>query len=134
MRGKEFQRVKAALLSELDVTLQKCCHQRLKDVVNDLQIHHAGIKPDASPDEVFAVFLKSGVLKTMTGTPIVRMRESLERLKTGTFGLCASCGRNIPAAYLEKYPTATRCASCDRQAQKLMRPANNGIAAKSDIN
>ncbi len=76
MKGKELQRVKVALLSELDVTLQKCCHQRLTDVVNDLQIHYASIKPDSSPDEVFSVFLQSGVLRTMTAAPIVRMRES----------------------------------------------------------
>ncbi len=123
MKGKELQRVKAALLSELDITLQKCCHQRLKDVVNDLQIRYASIKPDSSPDEVFSVFLQSGVLKTMTAAPIVRMRESLERIRTGTFGLCISCGRNISAKYLEQNPTTTHCASCDRESQKLMRPA-----------
>jgi RNA polymerase-binding transcription factor DksA len=123
MKGKELQRVKAALLSELDVSLQKCCHQRLTDVVNDLQIHYASIKPDSSPDEVFSVFLQSGVLKTMTAAPIVRMRESLERIRKGTFGLCVTCGRNIPAAYLEKNPTTTHCASCDRESQRLMRPA-----------
>jgi len=125
MKGKELQRVKVALLSELDVTLQKCCHQRLKDVVNDLQIHYASIKPDSSPDEVFSVFLQSGVLRTMTAAPIVRMRESLERIRMGTFGLCAVCGRKISAAYLEKNPTATRCASCGQESQKLMRPAGS---------
>jgi len=125
MKGKELQRVKAALLSELDVSLQKCCHQRLTDVVNDLRIHYASIKPDSSPDEVFSVFLQSGVLKTMTAAPIVRMRESLERIRMGTFGLCVTCGKNISAAYLEKNPTTTHCASCDRESQRLMRPAGS---------
>ena len=125
MKGKELQRVKAALLSELDVSLQKYCHQRLKDVVNDLQIRYASIKPDSSPDEVFSVFLQSGVLKTMTAAPIVRMRESLERIRMGTFGRCVLCGREILAKYLEQNPTTTHCASCDRESQKLMRPAGS---------
>ena len=125
MKGKELQRIKAALLSELDVTLQKYCHQRLTDVVNELQIHYASIKPDSSPDEVFSVFLQSGVLRTMTAAPIVRMRESLERIRKGTFGLCVTCGRNISPAYLEKNPTTTRCASCDRESQRLMRPVGS---------
>ena len=123
MKGKELQRVKAALLSELDVSLQKYCHQRLKDVVNDLRLRHINVKPDSSPDEVFSVFLQSGVLKTMTAAPIVRMRESLERIRMGTFGLCALCGREISAKYLIQNPTTTRCASCDRESQRLMRPA-----------
>jgi RNA polymerase-binding transcription factor DksA len=125
MRGKELERVKVALLSELDVSLQKCCHQRLTDVVNDLRIHYASIKPDSSPDEVFSVFLQSGVLRTITAAPIVRMRESLERIRKGTFGFCVTCGRNISAAYLEKNPTTTHCASCDRESQKLMHPAGS---------
>jgi RNA polymerase-binding transcription factor DksA len=123
MKGKELQRVKAALLSELDISLQKYCHQRLKDVVNDLQIRYASIKPDSSPDEVFSAFLQSGVLKTMTAAPIVRMRESLERIRVGTFGLCALCGREISAKYLEQNPTTTHCASCNKESQRLMRPA-----------
>jgi RNA polymerase-binding transcription factor DksA len=125
MKGRELQRVKAALLSELDVTLQKCCHQRLKDIVNDLQIRYANIKPDSSPDEIFSVFLQSGVLNTMTAAPIVRMRESLERIRMGTFGLCALCGREISAKYLEQNPTTTHCASCGQESQRLMRPAGS---------
>jgi RNA polymerase-binding transcription factor DksA len=122
MKGKELQRVKAALLTELDMTLQKCCHQRLNDVVNDLQIRYANIKPDSSPDEVFSAVLQSGVLKTISAAPMVRMRESLERIRLGTFGLCVFCGRKISAKYLEQNPTTTHCASCDKESQKLMRP------------
>jgi hypothetical protein len=125
MKGKEFQRAKAALLSELDVTLQKYCHQRLNDVVNDLRLRYVNVKPDSSPDEVISVFLQSGVLKTVSAAPIVRLRESLERIRLGTFGLCVSCGRKISAAYLEQNPTTTHCTACDRESQKLMRPAGS---------
>jgi RNA polymerase-binding transcription factor DksA len=125
MKGKEFQRVKAALLSELDVTLQKYCHQRLNDVVNDLRLRYADVKPDSSPDEVISVFLQSGVLKTISALPMVRLRESFERIRLGTFGLCVSCGRKISAASLEQNPTTTHCASCDRESHKLMRPAGS---------
>jgi RNA polymerase-binding transcription factor DksA len=123
MKGKELQRVKAALLSELDVTLQKCYHQHLDDVMNDLRLRYVNIKPDSSPDEVLSMFLQSGVLKTMSAAPMVRMRESLERIRMGTFGLCALCGREISSQYLERNPTTTHCLSCDKESQKLMRPA-----------
>lgn len=120
MKGKELQRVKTALLKELDVTLQQCYHQRLNDVMNDFRIRHINIRLNSSPDEVFSLFLQSGVLKTMSAPPMVRMRESLERLRTGTFGLCAICGNEIAIAYLEQNPTTKHCASCDQESQKLL--------------
>ena len=125
MKGKELQRVKSALLSELDITLQKYCHQRLNDVVNDLRLRYANVKPDSSPDEVISVLLQSGVLKTISAAPMVRLRESFERIRMGTFGLCVLCGRKISAASLERNPTTTHCAACDQGSQRLMRPAGS---------
>jgi RNA polymerase-binding transcription factor DksA len=120
MKVKELQRVKAALLKELDATLQKYCHQRLNDVMNDFRIHCTDIKPESSPDDVFSIFLRSGVLKTYSAAPMVRMRESLERLRLGTFGLCARCGRKIPPKYLEINPTTIHCESCSEESKKLI--------------
>jgi RNA polymerase-binding transcription factor DksA len=120
MKGKELQRVKTALLKELDVTLQQCYHQRLHDVVNDFRVRFADIKTNSSPDEVFSLFLQTGVLKTMSAAPMVRVRESLERLRSGTFGFCTVCGGNISTASLEKNPTTTHCPSCDQESQKLI--------------
>ena len=125
MKGKENLRAKVALLSELDVTLQKICHQRLDDVVNELRLRYVNVKPDSSPDEMISVFLQSGVLKTISAAPIVKLRASLERIRLGTFGLCTSCGRKISAVYLEQNPTSPRCASCDKVSQKLMQPVGS---------
>jgi len=122
MKNNELQNVKTALLKELDITLQQCCHQRLKDVMNDLRIHYVNIRPDSSPDDVFSIVLESGVLKTISAAPVVQMLESLERLRKGTFGFCTLCGREVTAKYLEKHPTTMHCELCDKESDKLMRP------------
>jgi RNA polymerase-binding transcription factor DksA len=122
MKNNELQNVKTALLRELDVTLQQCCHQRLKDVMNDLLIHYVNIKPDSSPDDVFSIVLESGVLKTVSAAPVVQMRESLERLRKGTFGFCTLCSSEISTNYLEQNPTTMHCELCDRESNKLMSP------------
>ncbi|MCM3778458.1 TraR/DksA family transcriptional regulator [Microbacterium hydrocarbonoxydans] len=44
--------------------------------------------------------------------------EAMDRLDAGTYGLCAHCGRPIPAARLEVRPFATHCVAC---AEKLGR-------------
>jgi RNA polymerase-binding transcription factor DksA len=121
MKGKELQRIKAALLEKLDSALQKCYHQGLQEVITDLRIHYTNIKPDSSPDEIFSLFLQTGILKTMSSAPIVQMRESLERLHKGTFGSCTLCGREISIKRLEKDPTASWCESCEKESQKLLR-------------
>jgi RNA polymerase-binding transcription factor DksA len=122
MKSKELQSVKSALLKELDITLQKCCHQRLKDVMNELRIRYVTIKPDSSPDDIFTTVLQSGVLKTVSAPPMILMRESLERMRKGTFGLCVLCGREITVKYLEQHPTTTRCEICIKESDKLMHP------------
>ena len=42
--------------------------------------------------------------------------EAIERLDAGTYGICANCGRPIPAERLEVRPFATHCVAC---AEKL---------------
>jgi RNA polymerase-binding transcription factor DksA len=39
---------------------------------------------------------------------------ALERRAAGTYGMCATCGRPIPAARLAARPAARTCVSCAR--------------------
>lgn len=38
--------------------------------------------------------------------------KALERILDGTYGTCAQCGREIPAARLEARPESTLCVDC----------------------
>ena len=40
------------------------------------------------------------------------MRDALQRLRTPQFGVCESCGGDIPYAKLTGDPGLTRCLSC----------------------
>lgn len=44
--------------------------------------------------------------------------EALARMDAGTYGICANCGRPIPAGRLEVRPFAVHCVAC---AEKLGR-------------
>lgn len=39
---------------------------------------------------------------------------ALKRIALGTYGVCVSCGQPIERERLEAYPTANRCAACQR--------------------
>lgn len=43
------------------------------------------------------------------------IKEALERIAAGTFGICAHCHRRIPLARLRALPTARLCIDCKRR-------------------
>lgn len=43
---------------------------------------------------------------------------SLERIASGTYGLCMDCGINIPLARLQAAPEALRCIACQETFEK----------------
>lgn len=43
------------------------------------------------------------------------IEDALERLETGTFGYCESCGAPIRLARLLDNPATRLCSSCDKQ-------------------
>jgi DnaK suppressor protein len=42
------------------------------------------------------------------------IERALQRMALGTYGTCVSCGEPIERKRLEVYPTANRCAACQR--------------------
>ena len=43
---------------------------------------------------------------------LLEIEAALDRVESGTYGRCASCGEQIPSARLEAMPAATVCVTC----------------------
>jgi sporulation protein, yteA family len=57
-----------------------------------------------------------------------RIDAALRRMDTGEYGICAACGRFIPAERLEAMPTAAYCVEHEpRQRENEGRPAEEGF-------
>ncbi|MDQ1203750.1 TraR/DksA C4-type zinc finger protein [Microbacterium sp. SORGH_AS_0862] len=56
-------------------------------------------------------------LRRAAGTEIDEIDDALRRLEDGAFGVCASCGRDIPVGRLLVRPTATLCVSCGERGR-----------------
>ena len=61
---------------------------------------------------------KSQLLAQRGGDYIEYLNEALQRIETGTFGLCRICGGEIGRARLEAVPTATQCISCKSKREE----------------
>jgi RNA polymerase-binding protein DksA len=52
------------------------------------------------------------------GCVVEEIDEALERIKTGEYGACESCGAEIPEARLEVIPQARLCIKCQEELEK----------------
>jgi DnaK suppressor protein len=52
---------------------------------------------------------------------IPKIQQALARIRTGTFGLCTTCGQPIGAARLRARPVTDLCIDCKREAERLER-------------
>jgi DnaK suppressor protein len=58
----------------------------------------------------------SGVQQTQVESELLAINEALDRIDTGSFGTCLSCGQEISAIRLNPIPWAQYCITC----QELM--------------
>jgi DnaK suppressor protein len=52
---------------------------------------------------------------------ISKIQHALERLESGTFGLCETCGKPISPARLRARPVTTLCIDCKKEAELVER-------------
>lgn len=69
-------------------------------------------------------------LRAAAATTIARIDDALERIESGSFGVCNECGSPIPRERLEALPYAERCIECaERVDPSGDRPAEEEALA-----
>jgi len=108
----------AQLKTELEEELA-----RLESAVAELDRHDRDSQSEASGENVYRDHMADQGSATfereldMTFEENERdlleeVRTALARIDAGTYGTCARCGAEIPAARLEAVPTASLCITC----------------------
>ncbi len=116
MRKQEMGRYQRQLNRQLAVLLghgEETVHQMMKRA-DDLPdpTDRASLETDRS----HALRLRDRDRKLIS-----KIQEALERIASGTFGVCESCGRRISQARLRARPVTTFCIECKREAEQLER-------------
>jgi DnaK suppressor protein len=85
---------------------------RLGDAVNDAGDDQADVGAKAYEREhELALIHTSRELLTQT-------EQALERIDTGTYGTCESCGEPIGKARLQAFPRAVLCVACKQREER----------------
>lgn len=124
MDTASLNRVKVALLRELEVTFQSRFHQHLAEVITDLKVHNIERSGEAKADEALTVIQSSGILHLMSGPELAPLRSALERLRSGDYGTCTRCGRRIALQELEQRPTTQMCSRCQPHSEAARTSAH----------
>lgn len=108
--------LKLAMLRQLDANLQQNYHQTLLEVLNELRMRSIVAQPDPTPDKVFSVILQAHILARKCAPDTSQLRDALERMVCGKYGLCIRCGKEISVSMLLKDPSRPCCLRCQAKA------------------
>ena len=85
---------------------------------------------DAVDQLKMAVEREMGALALQSGTEVLRqIRVALQRMQTGSYGLCIRCEEEIPLKRLQALPWAVRCVRCQEAEDKIETQKHLSAAA-----
>lgn len=65
----------------------------------------------------FLTLEKDGAIKAIERDQLEQIKQALQRLDDGTYGLCSECGELIPLERLDILPYAALCVRCQSQQE-----------------
>jgi len=66
-----------------------------------------------------------GQLAGIESRELTKIEHALERIRTGRYGKCDTCGRSIKMARLQAVPHATECIDCARAGERRRAEGDN---------
>ncbi len=84
------------------------------------------VDPDDFPDEIDAASSEAnlqftGRLREREGGLLAKIDAALEKIESGEYGECVSCGEDIGVKRLKARPVAELCIECKSEAEQLER-------------
>jgi len=104
--------LKLAMLRQLDAALRQNYHQSLHEVLNELRMRSIVAQPDPTPEKVFSVILQTHLLPYESVPAASQLRDAIQRMLRGKYGLCIRCGKEISVEVLLNDPAQPFCTLC----------------------
>lgn len=133
---ENFQDLRSRLLKQrkellsLEDTFDEGLRESMKDSTQELSMY------DNDPADYGSELYereKDLALRDNVHTQIVEIDNALKRIAKGIYGVCASCGKEIPKERLEAMPTAINCVDCkakEEQHSNQLHPGSQDYLQK----
>lgn len=103
----------------------------LSESTNELSLYDE--HPADIGSEVFEREKDAGLLE-LYEFELEKVRDALEKVEQGNYGLCEVCGEPIEPARLQRLSHTTLCASCAHKTQdKFTRPAEQDVISAGEM-
>ena len=114
MRRRDLNSFRKLLTRRLEELMMEA--EKTKNTVKAAE-QSASDPMDQASDQVERDFLLR--LRDRESKLIVKIKEALERIENGTFGVCEECGEEISLRRLRARPMATLCIHCKNEQEAL---------------
>ncbi len=110
--------VKMKLTEQRESILKSLASQsdEMKNLIKPIE---SGDEADVASDVIDRTLLDS--LGAQDAQRLQQIDAALERIRTGKYGVCLGCNKEIPQARLEALPYAFLCVSCASAAERRNR-------------
>ena len=116
MNKKKLQYFKKILTEQLDALQDKTSLNRVTTLAESEQISDFTDQATLESDIDMNIHIKERDSKL-----IIKIKQALERIEDGTYGICEHCGEEISEARIEARPVTTVCIDCKRAQENQER-------------
>jgi DnaK suppressor protein len=117
---------------------RKLLTRRLKELLMEAEKTKNMVKAteELAPDPMDQAFDQSEMdfllrLRDRESKLISKIKQALEKIDNGTFGVCEECGEEISLKRLRARPMATLCIDCKHEQETLER--KNGLEGPTEL-
>ncbi len=114
MEPKELEHFKQILTERLDELVSQAGM-----TVNKLLLQSEQEIDPLDRATAFAELAFSLKIRSRESRLIAKIRDALERIENGTYGMCESCGETISYKRLEARPVTAKCIQCKEKEEQL---------------
>ncbi|MGB9715036.1 MAG: RNA polymerase-binding protein DksA [Thermodesulfovibrionales bacterium] len=115
LRNKKIQEIKKKLLARKETLLAEA-EEALNELPGQTIFPDLGDQATAETERNFMLRLRGRERRLLK-----KIDDAIERIESGTFGICEKCGMEIDIRRLEARPVTTLCIECKTQQEEEER-------------
>jgi DnaK suppressor protein len=113
VRNQQIRKVQQQLVRRRE-SLTRSLAGEIRSLKN---MHDSGVGDEVDASLAAEQMELGGQLAQVESRELAKIDEALERIRSGRYGKCDTCGGNIKAARLQAVPHATECIDCARAGE-----------------